>query len=562
MSTDFKCTLEHCKRIEEAEENCDERFRSVFDCVNDALLILDQDGHIRELNRTAHERLGYHKDEVLGMHFSQLNASDHIDSIAEKFTQIRTDGHVIFESVHTCKDGTLFPVEINVRILEINAKPMYLSVVRDLTERNNRERALQMMQASVDHMGDGAFWLTSDARVAYANDAACHTLGYSKEELLNLHAFDFDSEVSPAIWASHWENSRMRGSHTIESTHRTKYGKHIPVEITINHMHYEGEEYHCTFVRDISKRKQEQRALKMMQFAMDNTGDAVFWSTPDGRIAYANIAACRSLGYSLDEMLSLHAFDFYQDISPESWPGVWNKLKDNVSLTWESTHRARDGHVFPVEVSTNYMQFEGEEYICAFVRDITARKQIEEKMSRMAHFDAITNLPNRALLYDRLEQAIALARRQDRQLAVLFLDLDGFKLINDSFGHYVGDDLLSSVAERLRENARDMDSVARVGGDEFIFILNEIGKLENAAIVANKIIESLSLPFLIQGHICHIGGSIGISIFPEDGNNMEDLIKQADDAMYLAKKNGKGSYQFASRQVSNYDLFGKPNHNS
>lgn len=545
MSADFQCNLADCKKIEAARKECEEQFRATFDHLNDGLLVLDQNGHIQDANRIICERLNYARDELLGMHVGQLDSPEYAHKVAESFALANSQGHAIFESEHRCKEGGYLPVEINIRVIETDEGQIYFSVIRDLTERRDNERALQIMQLSVDNMGDGAFWITRDAKIAYANAAACTILGYSIEEMMSMHVFDLDPKMNPDIWPIYWNKTRMQGSCTIESTHVTKYGRHIPVEISVNHLRYEDEEYHCTFVRDISKRKQEQRALKMMQFAMDNMGDAVFWSTSDGRIAYANIAACRALDYAPDEMLSLRVFDFDQHIDAARWPAHWQELKLKGSLMLESNHRGRSGCMFPVELSLNFMQFEGEEYICAFVRDISMRKLADEKIARLAHFDAITNLPNRALLYDRLELSIALAQRNNQRLAVLFLDLDGFKQVNDNHGHYVGDDLLKAVAERLRENARDTDTVARVGGDEFIFILNEIGKPANAAIVAEKVIASLALPFVIQGKACQIGGSIGISVFPEDGKNMEDIIKQADDAMYLAKKNGKGNYQFS-----------------
>lgn len=544
MTADFECTLADCKKIEEALRRNDDKFRSLFDHIDDGLLIIDQDGYIRDANHTAHERMGYTKEKVLGMHISQINAPNHTHMVSERFELARAQGHAFFESAHLHRDGTILPVEVSVRAIELNGEPMFFSVCRDLSERKSSERAMQMMQLSIDHMGDGAFWLTPEGKVAYANEAACRSLGYTQEEMLQLQVFDFDPDMNAEIWPFHWESSRMHGSRTLETTHRAKCGKSIPVEITVNYMRYEDEEYHCTFVRDISARKQKQRSLKMMQFAMDNMSDAVFWISTDGLIAYANIAACRSLGYAPDEILSLRVFDFDQLIRTETWPTHWQELKKSRSLTFESTHRASDGRIFPVEVSANYMQYENDEYVCAFVRDNTLRKLTEEKIARLAHFDALTSLPNRALLYDRLGQAIAQAQRNSTRLAVLFLDLDGFKQVNDNFGHFVGDGLLTEVAERLRENARDMDTVARVGGDEFIFILNDIGTADNAAYVARKIIASLAEPFLIQEKTCQIGGSIGIAVFPDDGSNMEDIIKLADDAMYLAKKNGKGKYQF------------------
>lgn len=547
MNSELACNLPTCKKIEEVLKGCDDKFRSAFDLIHDCLLILDRRGHIVDINRAGCERIGYSKDQVLGMHITQLNAPQYSQLFGERMAQIEAHGHAMFESAHQHRDGRSIPVEVNVRRIEVQGEPMLFSVVRDLSERRRTERALQMMQSSVDRMVDGAYWLTPDGRVVYANEAACRALGYTQEEMLQLNVFDFDPAMQPAQWPRHWQHARELGSRTLESTHRTKSGQEIPVEITVNHFNYEGEEFHCTFVRDISSRKQAQRALKMMQFAMDNMSDAVFWSAADGHIAYANIAACRSLGYTLDEMLSLHIYDFATPTSATTWAKHWQTLKALHSQTFESVHRTRNGREFPVEISVNYMQYENEEYMCGFARDISLRKLTDEKIARLAHYDALTGLPNRSLLYDRLEQAIAQANRYHQQLGVLFLDLDGFKQINDNFGHYVGDDLLKAVAERLRDCARDMDTVARVGGDEFVFILSEIGQPEHAALVARKILACLAHPFVIHGKPCQIGGSIGIALFPEDGDDMEDIIKLADDAMYVAKNNGKGNYQFASQ---------------
>lgn len=184
--------------------------------------------------------------------------------------------------------------------------------------------------------------------------------------------------------------------------------------------------------------------------------------------------------------------------------------------------------------------------IVGITRDITLKKLAEDKIWQLAHSDSLTGLPNRALFYDRLSQSIAQAARHNRKFALLFLDLDGFKNINDQFGHDTGDDLLHEVAERLRQNVREEDTVARLGGDEFIFILNNVSDAGNAALTAQKIIRSLSIPFVIRQNICRIGCSIGISIFPDDSDNMETLVTQSDDAMYRAKQKGRNNYQFHS----------------
>lgn len=187
--------------------------------------------------------------------------------------------------------------------------------------------------------------------------------------------------------------------------------------------------------------------------------------------------------------------------------------------------------------------------IVGVTRDITKKKQAEDTIWLMAHTDYLTGLPNRAMFYDRLKQSIAHAKRHNKKLALLFMDLDGFKQINDQFGHDIGDALLCEVAKRLSRIIRVEDTVARTGGDEFIFVLNDIPDAENAAVVANKIIDSVGEKFVFANKTALIGCSIGIAVFPDDSVNMETLITKADDAMYKAKVQGKSNYQFCSTAV-------------
>ena len=179
-----------------------------------------------------------------------------------------------------------------------------------------------------------------------------------------------------------------------------------------------------------------------------------------------------------------------------------------------------------------------------FVRDVTEGKMQEQKFLHKAHHDHLTGLPNRLLFLDHLEHAVLRAKRHQQKMAVLFLDLDGFKKVNDTLGHDVGDLLLVEASRRLKVITRSSDTVARMGGDEFTFVLNDIGDDANAAAVADKIIAELAQPFVLQGHHCHIGGSIGIAVYPADAHDFDTLIKQADEAMYAVKKSGKNSYLF------------------
>jgi len=186
--------------------------------------------------------------------------------------------------------------------------------------------------------------------------------------------------------------------------------------------------------------------------------------------------------------------------------------------------------------------------------DITARKAIEERVHHLAHYDVLTDLPNRTLLSDRLHQALAQARREKNKLALMFLDLDNFKPVNDTLGHDIGDLLLKEVAARLESCVRrETDTVSRVGGDEFVVILSHIEAEEDAANVAVTIIESLTQPFSILAHVINISCSIGIGIYPMHGADTNDLLRVADNAMYEAKRAGRGCFKFHDTEVQPAD---------
>ena len=204
----------------------------------------------------------------------------------------------------------------------------------------------------------------------------------------------------------------------------------------------------------------------------------------------------------------------------------------------------KSGETFPIELSASEMALEGKRYFIGIARDITERKQTEERIERMAHHDFLTGLANRALFRDRLEQAIAQAARQGTRLAVLFLDLDGFKSVNDAVGHEAGDKLLCDVAARLRQIVRAADSVARIGGDEFTFILGNLRERIDAERVARKIVQAIAEPFEISNKFWSIGASIGIATYPDDAQDYENLVKAADAAMYQSKRSGKSTYTF------------------
>jgi len=275
----------------------------------------------------------------------------------------------------------------------------------------------------------------------------------------------------------------------------------------------------------------------------DNAADCLMILDLNGTILDINRTGLEQRGYTRGEIIGMHI----TRLDPPEFAAKVPKRLDDIEkggAVFESAHLKKDGTAMPVEINARVIELDGKRVFFSVIRDISERRTAEQKIAQLAHFDALTKLPNRTLFYDRLDQAVSRAKRYKQKFAVLFLDLDGFKQVNDNFGHHVGDSLLAVVAERLAESARDMDTVARVGGDEFIFILNNIDHADNAILVAHKILEALSEPIVISGNSCLVGCSIGISIFPDDTDCQETLVKMADDAMYIAKKTGSNNYQF------------------
>jgi diguanylate cyclase (GGDEF)-like protein/PAS domain S-box-containing protein len=293
-------------------------------------------------------------------------------------------------------------------------------------------------------------------------------------------------------------------------------------------------------VTDVSGRRQIEEALRLSEkryrtlFERNLAG--VYRSTLDGRILDCNESFARIFGYgSREEVLRQAAWDFYQ--KPEDRKAALAKLLERQSLTnYELCLKRKDGSLVWVLESENLL--EGPDGRLSVIEgttiDITERKRAEEQVKHLAFHDPLTNLPNRLLFNDRLTLAVAQAHRHNQKLAVLFLDLDRFKVINDSLGHSVGDELLRQVAERIQEHVREGDTVARLGGDEFTLLVPGIGVEEDAAKIARKVCDAIHAPFWIDGRELFVTTSLGVSVYPSDGHDAETLVRNADSAMYRA----------------------------
>jgi diguanylate cyclase (GGDEF)-like protein/PAS domain S-box-containing protein len=316
-------------------------------------------------------------------------------------------------------------------------------------------------------------------------------------------------------------------------------------------------------LRNVIDRKAAEDALflerERAQVTLDSIGDAVLSTDIAGTVTYLNSVAERMTGWSREEARGRPLGEVFRLVDgttrqPPARNPMAFAIKQNrpVGLEANSVLVRRDGLETAIEDSAAPIHGRDGNVIGAVMvfHDVSESQAVVAKMSHLAQHDFLTDLPNPVLLNDRITQAIALARRYDKQLAVAFMDLDHFKRINDSLGHAVGDELLQSVALRLKTCVRSSDAVSRKGGDEFVVLLSEITHAEDASRIADKIIAAVAAAHQVAGQELLVTTSIGISIYPLDGTDAETLLKSADAAMYQAKKNGRNRYRFFRQEMN------------
>ena len=299
----------------------------------------------------------------------------------------------------------------------------------------------------------------------------------------------------------------------------------------------------------VSENLQALAERRIYEQAFLNAGSAIAIHDLKQRITAVNDAFCRLTGYTRAELIGQTPELWRSGHHPESfYEGMQASLQKHGQWQGELKSRRKDGEIFVGQLAISTVSDDAGRplYYVAVTSDITERAQHEATLSRLAHHDPLTELPNRLLLADRIQQGISLSHRNTRRMALLYVDLDRFKPVNDRHGHLIGDRLLRLVAERLSELVRNVDTVARIGGDEFVMLLPNVTHSEDAAQVANKIIQSISRPLTVDGLQLQIGASVGIALYPDDGDDATTLLQQADIALYQAKANGRGLWCFAS----------------
>ena len=426
-------------------------------------------------------------------------------------------------------------------------------------ERNRTYRALQSSEERHRLLFErnlaGVYRTTLGGRILECNDAFAHMLGFeSKEELLDFRAEDLyhDPEERPRFIANIREQG---GASSLELCLRRKDGR--PVWLLESVHLLESGILEGTVI-DITDRKLTETALRdseaRYRLMAENSTDLISRTTGRGMFVYASDAVRTLLGYEPGELIGRSVFDVVIEEDHHIIRRATGTLdRDDAPRTFSYRARRKDGDYIWFETTSRAIfADDGEiEEIVSVSRDVSERRQAEEQIEYQAYHDALTALPNRLLFRDRLTMALAHAKRQKAPLAVMFLDLDRFKYVNDTLGHSLGDELLRAVAARLRAVLREGDTIARMGGDEFTVLLGDLGSPDDAAKIAQKLLETVSYPISVDGHELYVTTSIGIALFPNDGDSAELLLKNADSAMYRAKEAGRNSYRLCTPAMNN-----------
>ena len=545
---------------------------AALEAAANGIVITDREGTIVWVNHAVTTMTGYSKEELLGKNPRVLKSGDQPESYYADLWATISSGRVWQgQIVNRQKDGTTYTEEMTItpvtREFDGATDTHFIAIKRDITKRKQAEAALQQSEDKFKALFEGAndaVLIMHGENFSDCNRRAETLFGCRREDIVGHSPVEFSPSTQPdGRPSSEKAAENIQGAQStpqfFEWQHLRHDGTPFDAEVSLSQVVTPEAVYVQAIVRDITKRKQGEQALRQAEekyrTIFEDAVVGIYQTTPDGRCVTVNTEFARLYGYDSPAELMADWTDIahkaYADPSERELFKRELGEKGSISNFEFQAHRKDGSKMWLLENTRVVRDSSGAAlYYEGTVADITDRKAAEERVQFLAYYDALTGLPNRTLLRDRLSKALASARRQKCKVALLYFDLDGFKIINDSLGHSVGDLVLQQVAERLKKWVREQDTVARVGGDEFLIVLTAVKEAADAAVAAERLLNTMTAEFVVQGHSLGIGCSVGISIFPEHGADSETMIKNADAAMYCAKESGRNNFRFFTEDMN------------
>jgi len=535
----------------------EEMHRAILQTAMNGFWLADLQGCLLEVNQAYARMSGYTVAELLGMRISQLEARESDELSLANLQKIAAVGSDHFETRHRTKDGKVFDVEVSVMYQEAEGGRM-VAFLRDISERKRAELALKEAKALNEAIVENAPLMiflkeASSLRYVVLNRSGEELLGFDRSALIGKSDLDF----FPPDQAEHFmrKDREVLGGNLgvqdtpLEPVQTAKKGLRFLHTRKVGIRGGDGQmKYLLGISEDITESKNAQERLLLTANVFTHAREGILIADAAGIIVDVNESFSRITGYSREQALGQkpHILSSGHQ-SPEFYRAMWTALHRDGQWYGEIWNRRQNGEVYAEMLNISAVSDDRgqvQNYVALF-SDITAIKENEKKLEHMAHYDVLTGLPNRVLLADRLNQAMTQSIRRSQQLAVVYLDLDGFKSINDSHGHEHGDRLLTHVASRMKHALREGDTLARMGGDEFVAVLIDLSDGQAAAPLLNRLLSAAAEPVQLGDLILQTSASLGVTVYPQtESLDADQLLRQADQAMYQAKLAGKNRFHF------------------
>lgn len=536
-----------------------EQPHEAFDALQIGVLLVDAELRVRSLNASASRLTGWAAADALGqLVYTVFNARDDsgapVTSPAERCLQesaaqpprelrLRPRGGAAPERAVEAM-ASPYPLP--------DGSPGALLAFQDIGTRIAGRLRLrdqvQLAEGVIDHLSEGVLTTDGAGVIKSVNARALRLFGYTAEEMQRMtvpRLLPVPFMNTPGLRLADYVAGGSGRMPKVAGWR--KDATTFPAELLVEPMRAGGEERLVVVVRDISERLRSQSLAQRLGRLLDAASEEVYIF--DAQSLYfieVNRGARRNLGLKSEQLSRMSLTSIATDLEPATLQGYLSKLRggDSDHLSYKTRHRRADGSTYPVEVRLSFSRDEEPPVFMAIALDISERESAEKRVQQLAHFDLVTGLPNRTLLFDRLKQAMLAAARSDRQLALILLDLDGFKQINDRYGHETGDLVLRSVGDRLGSGLRAADTVARLGGDEFVVLAQGIRDADDARVLGDKILDQFQAPFEARGQRFTVTTGIGLTLHPLDGGDAESLLRHAAFALQQAKQAGPGQMHF------------------